>query len=43
MYIASNPTDEKEIVIATMNGDIFMTKNNGESWARQASKGKIKF
>jgi photosystem II stability/assembly factor-like uncharacterized protein len=41
MYIASNPTDEKEIVIATMNGDIFMTKNNGESWTRLASKGKI--
>jgi photosystem II stability/assembly factor-like uncharacterized protein len=43
MYMASNPTKEKEIVIATMNGDIFMTKNNGESWTRLASKGKINF
>jgi hypothetical protein len=42
MYIASNPTNEKEIVIATMAGDIFMTKNSGESWTSLASKGKIK-
>lgn len=41
MYITSNPTNDNEIVIATMNGDIFMTKNNGESWTKLASKGKI--
>lgn len=39
MYIASNPKNEKEIVIATMNEDIFMTKNNGESWTRLALVG----
>lgn len=41
MYITSNPTNDNEIVIATMNGDIFMTKNNGASWTKLASKGKI--
>ncbi|GAC90481.1 hypothetical protein KN10_0917 [Anoxybacillus flavithermus NBRC 109594] len=41
MYITSNPTNDNEIVIATMNGDIFMIKNNGASWTKLASKGKI--
>ncbi|MGX1983870.1 Beta-barrel assembly machine subunit BamC [Thermolongibacillus altinsuensis] len=41
IYMASNPTNDQEIVIATMSGDIFMTKNNGKSWTRLASKGKI--
>nr|WP_244956413.1 hypothetical protein [Geobacillus subterraneus] len=41
MYITSNPANDKEMVIATMNGDIFMTKNNGESWTKLAAKGKI--
>lgn len=41
MYIASNPANEKEIVIVTMTGDIFMTKNNGENWTKLASKGEI--
>ncbi len=41
MYITFNPANDNEIVIATMNGDIFMTKNNGASWTKLASKGKI--
>ncbi|AST00215.1 hypothetical protein B9L19_14185 [Geobacillus thermocatenulatus] len=41
MYITSNPANDNEIVIATMNGDIFMTKNNGSSWIKLASEGKI--
>lgn len=41
MYITSNPTNDNEIVIATMNGDIFMTKNNGASWTKLALKGKL--
>ncbi|KZM56134.1 F510_1955 family glycosylhydrolase [Geobacillus stearothermophilus] len=41
MYITSNPANDKEIVIVTMNGDIFMTKNNGESWTKLASEGEI--
>ncbi|MED3721315.1 hypothetical protein P4532_11745 [Geobacillus stearothermophilus] len=41
MYITSNPANDKEIVIVTMNGDIFMTKNNGGSWTKLASEGEI--
>lgn len=41
MYMASNPKNEKEMVMATMNGDIFVTTNNGESWTQIAVKGKL--
>ncbi|MBB6284944.1 F510_1955 family glycosylhydrolase [Geobacillus subterraneus] len=41
MYITSNPGDDKEIVIVTMKGNIFMTKNNGDSWTKLASEGEI--
>jgi len=41
VFIAVNPEDEQEIVIATHNNDIYVTKNEGINWDVLAEKGEL--
>lgn len=41
VQIAVNPTDEKEITIATFENDIYQTYNLGENWKVIADKGTL--
>jgi photosystem II stability/assembly factor-like uncharacterized protein len=38
-YIAQNPVSTNEIVIATFNRDVFLSKNQGQTWKQIAKKG----
>ncbi|QUW20932.1 sialidase [Sporosarcina sp. Marseille-Q4063] len=42
VFIAVNPDDKKEIVIATHNNDIFLTKDEGANWDALAKSGELK-
>lgn len=41
IYIAVNPNNQKEIAIVTNDLNIFQTKDQGQSWDKLASKGKL--
>lgn len=41
IYIAVNPNDEKEITIVTNNLNIYQTKEQGTTWSKLASNGKL--
>jgi len=41
VQIAVNPTDEKEITIATFENDIYQTEDLGETWKMIAEKGTL--
>ncbi|MBD7982997.1 sialidase [Sporosarcina sp. Sa2YVA2] len=41
-FIAVNPDNEKEIVIATHTNDIYLTKDEGANWSMLAEKGTLK-
>ncbi|WP_438311548.1 F510_1955 family glycosylhydrolase [Sporosarcina sp. FA9] len=40
-FIAVNPEDDQEIVIATHNNDIYLTKNKGLNWNELAVNGQL--
>ncbi len=40
-YIAVNPENAQEIVIATYNNDIYLTKDEGFNWETLASGGEL--
>ncbi len=40
-YIAVNPEDEKEIVIATHTNDIYLTKDEGNNWEVLSASGEL--
>ena len=42
VMIAVNPEDEKEIVIATFNNDIYLTKDEGANWKTLAENSELK-
>ncbi|MGG3987014.1 WD40/YVTN/BNR-like repeat-containing protein [Bacillus smithii] len=39
-YIAQNPTNEKEIVIATFKKNVYLSSDSGENWTKIADQGK---
>lgn len=39
-YIAVNPQDKKQVTFTTVEKDIYMTNDSGESWSQIAEKGK---
>ncbi len=39
-YIAQNPVNQNEYVIATFERNVYLTKNQGKKWAQIANKGK---
>ncbi|MHA6258486.1 F510_1955 family glycosylhydrolase [Sporosarcina sp. CAU 1771] len=41
VFIAVNPEDENEIVIATYSNDIYLTKDKGGNWTSLAEKGTL--
>ncbi|MFD1927103.1 F510_1955 family glycosylhydrolase [Sporosarcina siberiensis] len=41
VFIAVNPDDDKEIVIATHNNDIYLTKDEGLNWDELAVNGEL--
>lgn len=41
VFIAVNPDDENEIVIATYNNDIYLTKDEGLTWNELAVNGEL--
>lgn len=41
-YIAQNPKDQNEIVIATYLKDVFMSEDSGSDWSKIADKGNGK-
>lgn len=40
MYVAQNPLNEQELVFATFNKDVYVSKDLGKNWAIIANKGK---
>lgn len=41
-FIAVNPENQKELVIATYNNDIYLTKDEGVNWETLAESGELK-
>jgi photosystem II stability/assembly factor-like uncharacterized protein len=41
LYLAVNPLDEKEISFSTVAGDVWKTKDYGESWSNILNKGNL--
>jgi photosystem II stability/assembly factor-like uncharacterized protein len=40
VYIAQNPKESSSMTITTLNKDIFLTEDNGESWVKIANDGQ---
>lgn len=40
-FIAENPQNEQEIVIATYSNDIYLTKDRGQNWITLATNGEL--
>lgn len=41
MFIAQNPQNDQELVFATMNNNVFMTKDHGKTWEPLVENGDI--
>ncbi|MGO4886767.1 F510_1955 family glycosylhydrolase [Anaerobacillus sp. MEB173] len=41
MYFAQNPQNEAELVFSTINGDVYLSNNQGETWQLLVKQGKL--